>query len=115
MGVNSQTADLHERLSVAARGSVLVTLATMAVSLITQVWLARRFGPSGLGEYNATTLYVTSLATIATLGLSFTVLERIGAVARQGDLHVRRHVEGAFAVALTLGGAAGLFGLFNWG
>lgn len=87
----------------------------MAVSLVTQIWVARRFGPVGLGEYNATTLYVTAVATLAIAGLPFAVLERLGSLEKQGEPQRREVSEGWFAVCLILGGAAAGVTLVIWG
>src|SRR5262249_50734915 len=57
--------------------TIAMTGATMAASLVAQVWMARELGPSGLGAYHATALFVITLATLASAGLPIALSERI--------------------------------------
>ncbi len=98
MTTESGQPDLHERLATAVRGNVSATIAAMLASLASQVWLARRAGPTGLGEYNATSLFVTVLTTLALLGLPLAVTERLASRYEASTDRARDAMEGAAAL-----------------
>ncbi len=95
--------DIRTRLSTGARGSVIATVSAMAASFVSQVWLARRFGPEGLGEYNATSLFVTVLTTLLLLGVPVALAERVASLHETGDRREQEAVRGALTVTLVLG------------
>lgn len=94
---------LRERLSAAARGQVILTGSTIAASFISQVSLARRSGPDGIGEYAATTLFVVVLSTLTTLGAPYALAQQIAALEASRDPAVGLLVRAASSAALALG------------
>jgi O-antigen/teichoic acid export membrane protein len=101
-------ADVRERLSLAGRGTVVMTIAPLAASLVVQAWLGREIGRSGLGEYHALALFVVVLTSVGILGAPSAASQRVaslyedpGARARATDTAFG--VAGVTAVGLGLG------------
>lgn len=110
----SEPADIRSRLSAGARGSLIATILAMATSFVSQVWLARRFGPAGLGEYNATSLFVTILTTLLLLGIPIAISERVASLGEANDRAEAEAVSGALTVVLILGAVATATALVIW-
>lgn len=88
----------------------MLMAATMGTSFVAQVLLGRRFGPAGLGEYHATTLFVIALTTVGFGGLAPVVTERLAhADESAGDT---RDVAGTTLVAIVVVGA--MLALVAW-
>lgn len=108
------TPNIQRRLSGAARGYVVMTVATMFTSFVVQVSLAREFGPGGLGEYAATSLFLVALTTASLFGVPFAVSQR---VARSEDASAAERQDvtsAAFGLALTATLIAGAAGTLFW-
>jgi O-antigen/teichoic acid export membrane protein len=107
-------ANIQHRLSSAARGSVAASVLAMGLSLVTQVWLARRSGPVGLGEYSATSLFLTVLSTLLLLGLPVAVAERVGRLEESGHDDAVDAAAAAFSLAIAVALVAGLVAAALW-
>lgn len=91
-----------------------MTAAAMAISVVSQTALARTFGAAGLGEYQATSLFVIVLATALTLGLPLAVAQRVASLEDEGTSQRERVVASAAALTLPLAIVAGLVGFVVW-
>ena len=105
---------LRDRLSAGARGQIVLTGSTMAASFISQVSLARRSGPDGIGEYAATTLFVVVLATLTTLGAPYALAQRIAALEASRDPTVALLIRAASSAALVLGVGTAAIAALLW-
>lgn len=114
MTVRAGAGDLRARLSVAGRASLLVSVAPIAASFVTQAWLARRFERVGLGEYHATGLFVAVLTTILLFGFPTAASQRIASLEERGSERVRLAKETTFAIAGLLGLVLAVLGLAAW-
>lgn len=110
----NEGSDIRDRLSAGARGSLIATVLAMGTSFISQVWLARRFGPGGLGEYNATSLFVTILTTLLLLGIPIAISERVASLGEAKDRAEDEAVSGALTIVLVLGAIATTAALIIW-
>lgn len=89
-------------------------MAAMGFSLLTQIAIARRLGASGLGEYNATGVFVMILVTVVLFGMPIALSERVSGLDESDDARALRATDGAFAIALLLGGIAFVACLLIW-
>src|SRR5438046_2441598 len=107
--------DLRQRLLHAGRGTALLTIATMAASFVSQIWLAREFGPAGLGEYAATSLFIIFIATLGSAGLPLATSQAIASYEERIKSDGRADPLGA-AVTLAVVAAvfAGVVGSVSW-
>lgn len=86
----------------------------MAVSFVSHVWLARRFGPEGLGEYTATSVFLTVLTTLLLLGFPIAISERVASLHESRDTGEDEAMRGGLAVMLVLGTLASFAALASW-
>lgn len=105
---------LRDRLATAARGQAVLTAGTTGTSFISQVILARTYGPEGLGEYAATTVFVAALTALVTLGAPYAISQRAATLDESRDPRALE-LRGAVAMlALTLAVVAAGVALAGW-
>lgn len=109
-----EVSDIRARLTTAGRGNVLMTVAAMAASLVTQAWLGRAFGPAGLGAYAATSLFITVLATVTSLGAPIAGSQRIAHLEESRDRRADEAIASTLGLAIIMGLVAGAIGALSW-
>jgi len=90
-----------------------LTASVTLASLVVQTWLGRERGPIGLGSYNATSLFVMVIATVAYFGMPVALSQRIASEEERGG-DARRSTAVAVAISLGLGAATIPVSLLLW-
>lgn len=106
--------DIRQRLSRAGRANVLMTVTVLVASFVTQAWIGRRLGPSGLGEYNGTSLFVTVISVLCYFGLPLAISQRIARSEETGGTRSAETVGAACTISLLLAFVAGAVAASLW-
>lgn len=85
----------------------------LILSLFSQVWLARRFGPNGIGEYSATTLFLTVVSVISALGMPIVTTRRV-ASAEQERQDIRPMIAAAMSITAVQAIGAAVIAWASW-
>lgn len=75
----------------------------MTISLFTQIWIARILGRAGLGEYHATTLFVSVITTLLFFGLPTAVAQRVSASEEFARAESSRVLGTGLTLAISVG------------
>lgn len=111
---NSRATGVFKRLAAAGRGNLVMTLAVMVVSFVAQVGLGRLYGPAGLGEYNATTLFISVLTTLTFLGVPVAITQRVSEQEEWQEGHASATIRSALTVTVIVAVVAGILGAALW-
>lgn len=102
------------RLAIAGRGTVAMTVGTLAASFVAQVWMGRQLGPPGLGAYHATSLFVILLVTVGSAGLPIAVAERVARLDEERSPEMARLLGAALLLAVALALVIASIGWLAW-
>ncbi len=106
--------DIRSRLSAAGRGNFVLTVAALVASFIVQAMLGRLFGPVGLGEYSATSLFLSVVTTLGFSGMPVAISQRLARREESGDPLAGETVEAAFSIALGFGAVSAVGAGLLW-